>query len=316
MNMVAPDIDDIVAAHARISPHIDKTPVLDNDFLNSKFGCELFFKCENMQKVGAFKARGASNAIFSLDDEQSSGGVATHSSGNHGAALSMAATKRGIAAHVVMPSNAPESKKDSVARFGGLIIECEPTLASREQTLERVVAQTGAHVVHPYHDARVIAGQGTVAIEVLEQVADLDAILVPVGGGGLLAGVATAVKSINPKIEVIGVEPAGADDAFRSFGLGRLIAQTSPETIADGLRSSLGKLNFGIIQQYVDTILTVEEASIIEAMRLQWTHLKSVVEPSGAVSFAAILEYEKRFAGRRVAVVISGGNLDFDKLPW
>ena len=314
--MVAPGIDDIAAAHARISPHVDETPVLNSEFLDSKFACELFFKCENMQKVGAFKARGACNAIFSLNDEQSGCGVATHSSGNHGAALSMAATKRGIAAHVVMPSNAPESKKEAVARFGGLIVECEPTLASREQTLERVVAMTGAHVVHPYHDSRVIAGQGTVAIEVLDQVADLDAILVPVGGGGLLAGVATAAKSINPKIEVIGVEPAGADDAFRSFGLGRLIAQTNPNTIADGLRSSLGKLNFEIIQQYVDTILTVEEASIIEAMRLQWTHLKSVVEPSGAVSFAAILEYEKRFAGRRVAVVISGGNLDLDNLPW
>lgn len=316
MTLVAPGIEDIQAAHARILPHIDETPVLGSEFLDGKFGCELFFKCENMQKVGAFKARGACNAIFSLTDEQSSGGVATHSSGNHGAALSMAATKRGIAAHVVMPSNAPEIKKEAVARFGGLIVECEPTLASREQTLEQVVAQTGAHVVHPYHDSRVIAGAGTVAIEVLDQVADLDAILVPVGGGGLLAGVATAAKSINPNIEVIGVEPEGADDAFRSFGLGRLMAQTNPNTIADGLRSSLGKLNFEIIQHNVDTILTVEEASIVEAMRLQWTHLKSVVEPSGAVSFAAIVEYEKRFAGRRVAVVISGGNLDLDNLPW
>lgn len=316
MTMVAPGIEDISAAHARILPHIDHTPILTSEFLDSTFGCELFFKCENMQKVGAFKARGACNAIFSLNDVQSSGAVATHSSGNHGAALSMAATKRGIAAHVVMPSNSPQCKKEAVARFGGLIIECEPTLAAREQTLERVVAQTGAHVVHPYHDSRVIAGQGTVAIEVLEAVADLDAILVPVGGGGLLAGVATVVKSINPKIEVIGVEPAGADDAFRSFGLGRLIAQTRPDTIADGLRGSLGKLNFEIIQQKVDTILTVEESSIIEAMRLQWTHLKSVVEPSGAVSFAALVEYERRFVGRRVAVVISGGNLDLDSLPW
>ncbi|MFT6888555.1 MAG: threonine dehydratase [Halioglobus sp.] len=316
MEMIAPSLDDLKAAHERILSHVERTPVLENAYLNERFAAQLFFKCENLQKIGAFKARGACNAVLGLDDADCSGGIATHSSGNHGAAIAMAARKRGLAAHIVMPTNAPAAKRAAVAQFGGAIIDCEPTLAAREETLAEVVARTGAHVVHPYHDPRVIAGQGTVGLEVLEQVAELDAILVPVGGGGLLAGVATAVKSINPEIEVVGVEPAGADDAFRSFGLGRLIPQTNPRTLADGLRSSLGKLNFEIIQQHVDTILTVEEASIVEAMRLQWTHLKTVVEPSGAVSFAAVLEYEKRFRGRKVALVISGGNLDLDSLPW
>ncbi|MFK8047189.1 MAG: pyridoxal-phosphate dependent enzyme [Halioglobus sp.] len=316
MEMTAPGLDDLKAAHERILSHVHRTPILENEYLNARFAAQLYFKCENLQKIGAFKARGACNAILGLSEAECTGGVATHSSGNHGAAVAMAAGKRGIAAHIVMPTNAPAAKKNAVVQHGGTIIDCEPTLAAREQTLATVVDRTRAHVVHPYHDPRVIAGQGTVGLEVLEQVAELDAILVPVGGGGLLSGVATAVKSINPKIEVVGVEPAGADDAFRSFGLGRLIPQTNPQTIADGLRSSLGQLNFEIIQQHVDTILTVEEAAIVDAMRLQWTHLKTVVEPSGAVTFAALLEYEKRFRGRKVALVISGGNLDLDSLPW
>lgn len=311
-----PGLDDILAAQERISTHVHRTPVYTSELLDKHCGASLFFKCENLQKVGAFKARGASNAVFSLSDEEAAQGVATHSSGNHGAALAMAARKRGIAAHIVMPSDAPAVKKSAVAAYGANIVECEPTLASREDTLVAVVEKTGAHVVHPYHDPRVIAGQGTVALELLDQVTDLDVVVVPVGGGGLLAGVAKAVKSINPGIEVIAVEPAGADDAFRSFGLGRLILQTNPKTIADGLRSSLGELNFQIIQENVDTIVTVEESTIIAAMKLQWSRLKSVVEPSGAVSFAGVLEHPERFRGRRVAVVISGGNLDLDNLPW
>ncbi|MEH6580580.1 MAG: pyridoxal-phosphate dependent enzyme [Halioglobus sp.] len=314
--LTAPGLEDIRSAQQRIAPHVHKTPVYTSELLDAHCAATLFFKCENLQKVGAFKARGASNAVFSLSDAEAAGGVATHSSGNHGAALAMAAARRGIAAHIVMPSNAPATKKTAVAAYGGIIVECEPTLAAREQGLEELVARTGAHVVHPYHDGRVIAGQGTVALEILEQVSELDAIVVPVGGGGLLAGVALAAKNINPKIEVIAVEPAGADDAFRSFGMGRLIPQTNPQTIADGLRSSLGALNFEIIQKNVDTILTVEESTIVEAMRLQWSRLKSVVEPSGAVSFAGVLEHGERFRGRRVAVVISGGNLDLDNLPW
>jgi len=316
MEMVAPGLADLRLAHERITPHILRTPVLENEYLNQRFGAQLFFKCENLQKMGAFKARGASNVIFSLTEQDCANVVATHSSGNHGAAVAMAAGKRGVRAHVVIPTNAPATKRAAVTQFGGTIIDCAPTLAARETAFTEFVQRDSVHPIHPYHDPRVIAGQGTVALEILEQVAELDAVLVPVGSGGLLAGVATAVKHVNPKIEVVGVEPAGADDAFRSFGLGRLIAQTSPNTVADGLRSSLGKLNFEIIQQHVDTILTVEEASIIEAMRLQWAHLKSVVEPSGAVSFAALLEYEKRFRGRKLALVISGGNLDFDHLPW
>jgi threonine dehydratase len=311
-----PNLESIKEAQARIAPHIHRTPIYTSSLLDRDFSASLMFKCENLQKVGAFKARGASNAVFSLSDEEAKNGVATHSSGNHGAALAMAAAKRGIAAHIVMPADASAVKKAAVAAYGATIIECVPTLAAREETLNEVLASTLAHVVHPYNDGRVIAGQASVALEILEQVQDLDVVVVPVGGGGLLAGVALAIKSINPNIEVVAVEPAGADDAFRSFGLGKLIPQTSPNTIADGLRSSLGELNFEIMQKNVDTILTVEESSIIDAMKLQWSRLKTVVEPSGAVSFAGVLEHPERFRNRRVALVISGGNLDLDNLPW
>jgi threonine dehydratase len=242
--------------------------------------------------------------------------VGTHSSGNHGAALALAAKVRGIPAYVVMPANAPAVKKAAVAGYGGLIVECEPTLAARAATLEGLVAEHDLHVVHPYNDPRVIAGQGTAVLELLDQAPDLDAIVVPVGGGGLLAGTAIAAKAINPDIEVIAAEPAGADDAFRSFGLGELQPQTGPDTIADGLRTALGELNFAIIRKLVDTIVTVPDSTTIEAMRLQWSRMKQVVEPSGAVSFAALLEHPERFRGRRVGVVISGGNVDLDNLPW
>ena len=311
-----PRIEAIFEAQARISPHIHRTPIYTSSQLDRVCGTRLYLKCENLQKVGAFKARGASNAVFSLSDEEAKKGVATHSSGNHGAALAMAASKRGIAAHIVMPTGAPAVKKEAVAAYGAHIVECAPTMTAREEVLQELVRSTGAHVVHPYNDGRVIAGQGTVALEILEQLEGFDVLVVPVGGGGLLAGVALAVKSLKPEIEVVAIEPAGADDAFRSFGLGRLIPQTSPNTIADGLRAGLGELNFSIIQKHVDTILTVKEATIIEAMKLQWSRLKTVVEPSGAVSFAGVLEHPERFRNRRVAVVISGGNLDLDNLPW
>lgn len=311
-----PGIEDLRRAQQRIAPHVHRTPVMSSRLLDERTGSQVFFKCEHLQKVGAFKARGASNAVWSLDDAEAAAGVATHSSGNHGAALAMAAAGRGIPAHIVMPANAPQVKKAAVAAYGGLIIECEPTLAARVATLEAVLAETGAHAVHPYDDPRIIAGQGTAALELLEQVPDLEVIAVPVGGGGLLAGTAIAVKHSNPKIEVIAVEPAGADDAFRSFGLGQLQPQTSPDTIADGLRTSLGELNFAIIRKYVDTIVTVPDAVIVEAMQLQWTRMKQLVEPSGAVSFAGLLEHPERFRGRRVGVVISGGNVDLGALPW
>jgi threonine dehydratase len=306
-----PTLADIQAAHQRIAPHVHRTPVYTSQLLDEITGAQLFFKCENLQKTGAFKARGASNAVFSLSDEQAAAGVATHSSGNHAAALALAAAGRGIAAHIVMPANALEVKKAAVAAYGGFIIECEPTLQAREETLARVVEQTGAHAVHPYDDARVIAGQGTVAVELMEQVPGLDVVVVPVGGGGLLAGTALAVKGLSPKTEVLAVEPAGADDAFRSFGTGQRVLQTCPDTIADGLRSSLGLINFEIMLRTVDTVITVDDERIKEAMRLQWTRLKTVVEPSGAVSFAGVLDYPERFRGRRVGLVISGGNLDY-----
>ena len=305
---------DIEAARARIEAHIHRTPVLSSRLLNERAQCEVSFKCENLQRVGAFKARGALNAVLGLADDVAA--VATHSSGNHGAALAMAAGVRGIDAHIVMPENAPEVKKAAVAGYGGRIVECEATLQAREDTLAEVLAETDAEEVHPYDDPRIIAGQGTVGLELLEQIADIDVVVVPVGGGGLLAGVATAIKSIRPDIEVVAAEPAGADDAFRSFGLGHWVPQENPNTIADGLLTSLGQLNYGIIRERVDTILTVKDSTIVEAMQLQWTRMKSVVEPSGAVTYAALLEHPERFSGRRVACVISGGNVDLSKLPW
>lgn len=311
-----PTLEQLQQAQRRIASVVHRTPVITSGLLDEYCGAELFFKCENLQKVGAFKARGAANAVLGLDDASASAGVATHSSGNHGAALAMAAARRGICAHIVMPANAAEVKKAAVAAYGGLIIECEPTLAARESTLEAVVQQTGAHVIHPYNDPLVIAGQGTVALELLEQVPELDVVVVPVGGGGLLAGTALAVKGLNPRIEVLAVEPEGADDAFRSFGLGELVPQRNPDTIADGLRAGLGELNYEVIRKHVDTIITVPDTAIVEAMKLQWSRLKTVVEPSGAVSFAGLLEYPQRFRKRRVGVVISGGNVDLDNLPW
>ncbi|MEH6586825.1 MAG: pyridoxal-phosphate dependent enzyme [Halioglobus sp.] len=313
---MALELADLQQARQRIAGHVYNTPVMTSRLLDERVGASVFFKCEHLQKVGAFKARGATNAVLSLTEEEASSGVATHSSGNHGAALAMAASARGIPAHIVMPSNAPQVKKDAVASYGGLIIECEPTLAAREATVVRVIEQTGAVEIHPYNDPRIIAGQGTAALELLEQIDNLDVLVVPVGGGGLLAGTAIAVKGINANIEVIAVEPEGADDAFRSFGLGELQPQTNPQTIADGLRAGLGKLNFDIIRKHVDTIVTVSDALIVEAMQLQWTRMKQVVEPSGAVSFAGLLEHPERFRNRRVGVIISGGNVGLDNLPW
>ena len=309
-------LDDIQEAHRRIQGHIHRTPVIHSRLLDLETGADVHFKCENLQKVGAFKARGALNAVLGLDEGHVDAGVATHSSGNHGAALAMAAAVRGMPARIVMPSNAPSVKKAAVRTYGGEIFECEPTLVAREERLAEVVEQYGSHVVHPYDDPRIIAGQGTVGLELAEQLADFDVVVIPVGGGGLLAGVATAIKSLRPGVEVVASEPAGADDAFRSFGLGRRVLQESPNTIADGLLTSLGVLNYAIIREKVDTILTVEDETIVAAMKLQWSRLKAVVEPSGAVTFAALLEHPERFRGRRVACVISGGNVDLDNLPW
>jgi threonine dehydratase len=289
---------------------------MTSETLDSLAGTQLFFKCENLQKMGAFKARGATNAVFSLTDAEARKGVATHSSGNHGAALALAAKLRGIPAHVVMPTNAPQAKQESVRRYGGNVVFCEPTLEAREQTVERVIAATGAILIHPYNDLRVMAGQGTSAIELLEDHPDLDLILCPVGGGGHLSGVAVAAKSLKPGIRVIGVEPQGADDAARSFRGGHIIPMTNPNTIADGLRSSLGDKTFAEIRRHVDDIVTVPEEAIIAGMRRIWEVMKIIVEPSGAVPYAAIVAERLPVQGQKIGIVLSGGNLDLDRFPW
>jgi threonine dehydratase len=307
---------DIHAAHARIKDKINRTPVMTSSSLDELAGARLYFKCENLQKVGAFKARGATNAVFSLSEDEARRGVATHSSGNHAAALARAAKLRGIPAYIVMPSNAPKVKQASVSRYGGRIIFCEPTLEAREAAAARIVAETGATLIHPYNDLRVMAGQGTSAIELLEDVPDLDVILCPLGGGGNLSGMAVAAKGLKPGIRVLGIEPQGADDASRSFRAGHIVPMLNPKTIADGLRTSLGDKTFVEIRQHVDDVVTVSEASIVKAMRAIWEVMKLVVEPSGAVPYAALLDGQLDVRGKRVGLLLSGGNVDLDTLPW
>lgn len=308
---------DIRAAHARIKDHIHRTPVMTSAALNEKAGAQLFFKCENLQKIGAFKARGATNAVALLTDEEASRGVVTHSSGNHAAAVARAAKLRNIPACIVMPHNAPQAKQASVRRYGAEIIFCEPTTAARESGAKSVIERTGAAFIHPYDDLRVMAGQGTSAVELLEQVTQLDDILCPVGGGGLLSGVAVATKGIDPNVSVFGVEPLGADDAAQSLAAGRIVTNSTPVTIADGLRSaSLGERTFPEIQRHVAGIITVTEAQIVNAMRTIWEVLKIIVEPSGAVAYAALVDGPVKLPGRRVGIILTGGNLDLDSLPW
>jgi threonine dehydratase len=313
---VALTLEHIREAHERIKDKIHRTPVMTSRTLDSDAGAKLFFKCENFQKGGAFKARGATNAVFSLSEAQARKGVATHSSGNHGAALARAAGLRAIRATVVMPSTAPKAKQEAVRRYGADVVFCEPTLEARESTLERVIAEGGAWLVHPYNDLRVMAGQGTAAVELLESVPDLDVILCPVGGGGLLSGVAVAAKNLNPSIRIVGVEPAAADDAARSFRSGRIVPSANPTTLADGLRSSLGDKTFAEIQRHVDDIVTVSEPSIVSGMRRIWEVMKIVVEPSAAVSYAAVAEARLDARGKRVGLILTGGNLDLESLPW
>ena len=309
-------LEAIRGAHRRIADMIHRTPVMTSASIDERLGASVFFKCENLQKTGAFKARGATNAVFELGRAQAAHGVVTHSSGNHAAALARAARLRAIPAHIVMPRNAPRSKQDSVRRYGGQIVLCEPTLAARESTAAALKETTGAHLVHPYNDLSVMAGQGTTAIELMEQVPDLDAIICPVGGGGHLAGISVAAKSLAPHILVIGAEPAGADDAARSFKAGRIFPQLDPRSIADGLLSSLGDLSFAHIQAHVDEIVTVSEEQIIASMRLIWEILKIIVEPSGAVGFAAAEQIAVLRPRGRIGIVLTGGNLDLNHLPW
>ncbi len=313
---MTPTLNDIRAAAQRIQPYAHRTPVLTNESLNQQVGAQVFLKCENLQKVGAFKFRGACNAVYSLSDEEAARGVCTHSSGNHAAALALAARMRGIPAYIVMPNNAPSVKKNAVAGYGGLITFCEPTLEARESTLDRIRLDTGATVVHPYNDERVITGQGTAALELLEDVPDLDVIIAPVGGGGLLSGTSITATEIKKGIRVIAGEPEMADDAFRSMQAGEIIPSKNPKTIADGLLTSLGTLTFPIIQKNVEQIVTVSEAGIIESMKYVWERAKIIIEPSSAVAIGVLWEQKIDLSGLKVGVIISGGNVDLAKLPW
>jgi len=314
--MNIPTYKQVDKAHIRVRQYAHRTPILSSTSINRITGAKLLFKCENFQKVGAFKFRGAINAVMSLSDGAAGRGVATHSSGNHAAALALAARKRGIDAYVVMPENAPDIKKKAVAGYGATIYFCKPTLKARESALAEVIAETGATEIHPYDNSDVISGQGTAAKELLEDEGDLDLVLAPVGGGGLLAGSALSVSHLSPGTKLIGCEPEGADDAYRSFLKGEIVPSNNPKTIADGLLTSLGNRNFAIIKEKVEQIVTVSEDSIVEAMRLVWERMKIVIEPSSAVPLGAILEGKIDPRNQKIGIIISGGNLDLENLPF
>lgn len=311
-----PTYDDVLAAHDRVRPYIHRTPVLTSSFLNQLTGAELFFKCENLQKAGAFKVRGACNAVFGLPEAQAAKGVATHSSGNHALSLSYAAGRRGIPCHVVMPRTAPQAKKDAVIGYGGQITECEPSTSSREAVFAEVEARTGADFVHPYNDPRVIAGQGTCSRELMDQVEGLEAVIAPIGGGGMISGTCLTLSAIAPDVQIFAAEPERADDAYRSFKAGHIIADDAPDTIADGLKVPLKDLTWHFVQRHVTDILTASDPEIVDAMKLIWKRMKIVMEPSSAVPLATILKNPDRFRGKRVGVIITGGNVDLDRLPW
>jgi threonine dehydratase len=307
---------DIQQAVKRVAPYVHRTPVLTCSTFNRMFGCDLFFKCENFQKAGSFKIRGACNAVFSLSKDSAEQGVATHSSGNFAQALSLAANLKGLPAYIVVPKNAPAVKVKAVEGYGGKVLFCEPTLAARETMLNEVIKNTGAKFIHPYNQSGVIAGQGTAANELMEEVKNLDMVITPVGGGGLISGTAIAVKSISPNTQVIGGEPSGADDAFKSIQAGKILPSVTPNTIADGLRTSLGNLTFPVIYNNVSEIVTMSDQVIIEAMSLIWERMKIIVEPSAAVAFGVILKRKINVSGRKVGIILSGGNVDLHHLPW
>jgi threonine dehydratase len=314
--MYIPTFEDVQAAEHRIAYYIRETPVLTSAFLNRLTSADLFFKCENFQKAGAFKVRGASNAVFSLRKDQLERGVATHSSGNHALSLSYAAGCRGIPCTVVMPRTAPQAKKDAVIGYGGRIVECEPSTSSREATFAEVVKETGADFVHPYNDPRVIAGQATCSKELLRQVEGLEAVVAPIGGGGMISGTCLTLSNLAPEVKIYAAEPEQADDAARSLRAGYIIADDAPVTVADGLKVPLKDLTWHFVSNHVSDILTVSEAEIIEAMVLIWKIMKIVVEPSSAVTLASILKNPETFAGKRVGIILTGGNVDLDSLPW
>jgi len=311
-----PDLNDIISAHNRIKASIHRTPVMTSRSINSLLGADIYFKCDNFQKVGAFKFRGALNAVSLLAPEKMEKGVATHSSGNYAAALTHAAAMKGVKAYMVMPETAPEIKKNAVRAYGAEITFCKPTLPSREASLQKVVDYTGASFIHPFNDYNVIAGQGTASLEFLEDNPDLEIILAPLGGGGLLSGTAIYSKESSYKPMVIGIEPKGADDAYRSIKAGKILPSVNPVTIADGLLTSLGERTFKVINKYVDDILLVEEETIVEAMKIVWERMKIIIEPSSAVALAGIIEHKKVFSNKKTGVIITGGNVDLNKLPF
>jgi threonine dehydratase len=314
--MNIPTFADIETAAARIAPYAKRTPVLTSHAIDALTGAQIFFKCENLQRMGAFKFRGACNAVWALDEAQAARGVVTHSSGNHGAALALAASTRGIRAHVVVPKGAVETKVAAIKSYGATLHRCEPTQAARDALTEEVRAQTGATLVHPFTDPRVIAGQGTAALELLRETGPLDALIAPFGGGGLIGGSAIAAHEMDKRIDIYAAEPAGAADAFESLRRGERVTDIVPDTLCDGLRATLGAINFALLQQHVAKVLTVADGDTIAALRLIFDSLKIIVEPSSAIALAAILAQRETFAGRRVGVILSGGNIDLDVLPW
>ena len=313
--MDIPTFDDVLAAQQRIAAYIHHTPVMTSSYLDGLCGAELFFKCENLQKVGAFKARGACNAVFGLDDATAARGVATHSSGNHAGALSYAAARRGIAATVVMPRTAPETKKAAVRSYGGKILECEPTQAAREAMLEQVIADTGADLVHPYDDVRVIAGQATCVVELHQDVGVLDAVVAPVGGGGLISGTCLGLSQLSPQTRIFAAEPREADDAWRSMQAGEIVLRDGQHSVADGLNTNLKPRTWHFVSQFVEDILCVSEREIIDAMYLTWQRMKIIIEPSAAVPLAAILKNSELFKGQRVGIILTGGNVELHSCP-
>lgn len=314
--MHIPSLSDIRQAHSRIRPFIHRTPVLSSRLLNEMFGCNMYFKCENFQKAGAFKYRGATNAVLSLTGDEKRRGVVTHSSGNHAAALALAAGLNGVTANIVMPENAPVVKKNAVSGYGGQITFCKPTQADRERTTQEIVERTGATLIHPYDNFNVICGQGTAAIELLEEIPGLEIVIAPVGGGGLLSGTSTSVKSMDPRIKVFAAEPLNANDAYNSFNTGTIFPSVSPKTIADGLLTALSELTFTIIRKNVDAIYTASEESIVGCMLLVWERMKIIIEPSSATVLAIIKENPEVFRGKKIGLIFSGGNVDLRKLPF
>ncbi len=314
--LVAPDLEAVRGAHRRIAPHIHRTPVMTSHLLDEIAGAQLFFKCENLQRTGSFKIRGATNAIFSMTDAEAARGVVTSSSGNHGAALASAARRRGIQAQIVMPRNAPKVKVKAIESYGGKITFCEPTIESRETICAALVESSGSVLIHPYDNDRIIAGQGTAALELLEEVPDLDFIIAPVSGGGLLSGTSIASRGMRPQIRIVGGEPKNADDAFRSLREGKPLTMHHPDTMADGLRASLSPRTFAILKNLVNEISLVTEDEIVNAMRVLWERMKIIVEPSGAVAAAPALNRRIGAEGRKVGIILSGGNVDLGALPF